>query len=436
LNDKVLIFTPQISPRLIYIFRFIFKEFIGAETDFTSDINLFSQFNGAKLNYSFEDIENCISVRPHFLLLEKGLRQHKISVTEWEGEKIFFQVHDKADIPFDLFAAAFYLVSRYEEYLPHEKDVYGRYDAVESIAFKGKFLQKPIVDIWAMRLKEIFLKKYPSIKLAQRSYKFISTIDVDNAFAYKGKGFVRTAGALLRSVINRDITDLSERVKAVLKLKPDPYDVFDYLIEIQKKYNTETVYFFLVADYGHNDKNVPVTNRDFVTLIKSVSDYAKVGVHPSFASNTSPEKIKVEIKRLTGIIHKEINSSRQHFLIFRLPDTYRLLAEAGITDEYSMGYASEPGFRAGTSVPFMFYDLMLEKETKLKVHPFCIMEATYKYYKYASPDIFLDEVEAIIHQVKKVNGTVCTLWHNDFISDYGEYKGWKIAFEKMIELAV
>ena len=110
--------------------------------------------------------------------------------------------------------------------------------------------------------------------------------------------------------------------------------------------------------------------------------------------------------------------------------------QLGITDDYTMGYASEPGFRAGTCTPFYFYDLKNEAETSLKIHPFCLMEATFKYYKDISPERAIEQMKPIIDEVKNVNGTLYTLWHNEFLSDVKDFKGWKRVFEEMVEYAV
>ena len=83
--------------------------------------------------------------------------------------------------------------SRYEEYLPHVKDVHGRYTAPESLAYNHGFLEKPVVDIWAYKLLAILKKKFPDYKYQERSYEYVSTIDIDNAFAYKHKNFIRSA---------------------------------------------------------------------------------------------------------------------------------------------------------------------------------------------------------------------------------------------------
>jgi muramoyltetrapeptide carboxypeptidase LdcA involved in peptidoglycan recycling len=170
------------------------------------------------------------------------------------------------------------------------------------------------------------------------------------------QGLVRTVGGYLKSLSQLDFKAISQRSKVLLGFEKDPYDTYDFQLEIQHKYNLKTLYFILFATYGKNDKNVPITSRKFCELIKSISDNAEVGIHPSYGSNYSQDRLPKEIKRLSKVLNREITKSRQHFLKLSFPETYHHLLELGITDDYTMGFASEIGFRAGICDSFNFYD--------------------------------------------------------------------------------
>src|SRR5436190_8549265 len=121
------------------------------------------------------------------------------------------------------------------------------------------------------------------------------------------------------------------------------------------------------------------------SLIKSLADYADIGIHPSYASNENRKQVKKEIRRLNKVLKREVTRSRQHFLKVTFPETYRTLIELDIEEDYSMGYASEIGFRASICTPFNFYDLDLDVETKLKLVPFMLMDGTMKDYMKLTP---------------------------------------------------
>ncbi|MEM9024825.1 MAG: polysaccharide deacetylase family protein, partial [Bacteroidota bacterium] len=160
------------------------------------------------------------------------------------------------------------------------------------------------------------------------------------------------------------------------------------------------------------------------------------GLHPSFGSNADPARLKLELERLSGVLHLEVRKSRQHFLKLSLPSTYRNLLDLGITDDYTMGYAAAFGFRASTSLPFYFYDLDQERETTLKVHPFCVMEATFKYYLRVPPEEALDHIRPMVQAVRDVNGSLMCVWHNDSLSNHRIWQGWQGLYEAMVQLSV
>jgi hypothetical protein len=431
----ILVYCQKITNRVRYIFNLMLCELAGADIKFTSDTEEFKAWTGAKISYHSQPVAGEIFFLSRPVLFENDIRDHEISVFGWEGIKVFFAAGKNSALPFDPFAAAFYLVSRYEEYLPHIKDQHERFDAKESLAYQKDFLNKPVINIWALKIREIIRERYPDLIFREHKYKFISTIDIDNAFAYREKGFVRTAGALARNLLQLDFEQLSERLNVLAGRIPDPYDTYDYQLQIQKKYGFPVIYFFLMADYGVNDKNVPVQSYRLQSLIKSLADYADAGIHPGYNSHQDFKKLKEEHARLKEILKREITKSRQHFLKLHLPDTCRNLIELDITDDYTMGYASRTGFRAGICSSFNFYDLDYDTETSLRMHPFAVMEGTLKYAMGIPPERAMEYIAPLIDEVKAVNGTFISLWHNESLSEDRLWKGWREVYEEMVKCA-
>ncbi len=432
----ILVYSPRITNRVKYIFHVIFHDILLSEVSFTTDEQEFLSYEGPKICYANQSLKEGLFFQSRPLLFESGIKDQNISVFQWNGLPAFYSTSRTSAFPFDPFAASFYLISRYEEYLPSIRDVHDRYEANQSLAWANGFLAIPVVNYWAEEVKKVIVGNYPQFTFPERKYKFISTIDIDNAYAYIEKGVLRTTGAYLRSVTKLDFKEVAERTKVLLGLSPDPYDTYEHQFAIQDKYDIRTIYFFLLGDYGVNDKNVPVTSRKFRSLIKRIGDRSDVGIHPSYGSNKNPQKLEEEIRRLSKILNREVTRSRQHFLKLTLPGTYRNLVDLDITDDYTMGYASEIGFRAGVCTPFNFYDLDLEIETKLTVHPFAVMEATLKYYMKLDPDQSLEKVKDLIKHVKAVKGTFITLWHNETLSDMKQWKGWKDLYEDIVKEAL
>lgn len=434
----LLIFTEKITKRVQYIFDLIFEGLLGIEFEITSKTDDFRQYEGIRINYSKTRFDDALFFRSADLLFETGIEGQELNFFRREGKpKAFFPVYDSDSVmPFDPFAASFFLVTRYEEYLPFMKDRFGRFDADQSVSLEQGILDQPLVNIWAEEIKKIMAAEFPGIRFTDRKYQYIPTIDIDSAFSYKYKGTVRTTGAMLRALANFQATDIIERFKVLMELKKDPFDTYDFQFQLQKKYDLNPIYFILYAQYGKYDKNIPVHNRNFQKLVKSLADYAEVGIHPSFDSNTSFKTLKSEIDRLSRILNREITKSRQHFLRLNFPTTYRNLINLDITDDYTMGYASVPGFRAGISDWFYFYDLDLETRTNLRVHPFQVMDGTLNDYMKKNREESLEIIKTLIDRIKDVNGTFISLWHNESLSNDKRWSGWHEVYAEMIRYAL
>ena len=429
----LLVYTPKITPRLTYTFRHFFKRVLQLEIEFTTEINKFVAHNGPKITYAKQPLSTEFFIQSHHLLFEQGVNDLDIYVHNWEETKCFFKVSDKSAVPFDVFAATFYLLSRYEEHIPHVKDEHERFPAKESIAYKNGFLDKPVIDIWAFKVKKLLQERFTDFEFKERTFTYLSTIDVDCAYAYKRKGFIRTVGGFIKDLFTLHLKQFWFRLLVLLNIKKDPFDSFDWLLKMQEKYDAKTIFFFLVSEYTTFDKNISAGNAKFQSLIKHVADYSDVGLHPSYFTMRDFDKLKKEKKRLESIINQQVTKSRQHYLRFDLPETFQNLVDLEIQEEHSMGYASHYGFRASTCTPFYFYDMEHEIQTPLKLFPFAVMDVTLKdYLQYSNKKSFQIMLQ-LAEEVKKVNGTFITLNHNETFNPYGRFKGWKSMYERLLK---
>lgn len=427
----ILVYSHKITHRTKYIFRLIFKDVLKTDVTFTDNKAKFETSNLPKINYSNHKIDSVIFFKSSYLLFENGIKEQEIEIFEHKQNKCFFRVSNESAMPFDVFAASFYLVTRYEEYLPQIRDQFDRFTASESLAFQQKFLKKPLINIWAIEIAEIVKTHYPEFVFPAQQFNSISTIDIDNAYAYKHKGILRIVAGLLYALVNGN--DFKQRLKVLLNITHDPYDTYNEQFEIHRKYKVKPIYFFLLGDYGVNDKNITPKNRKFQSLIKSLADYYEVGIHPSYASNNDVSILVKEINRLKNITHRDIKKSRQHFLKLTLPLTYRNLIDNDIFEDFTMGYSEQVGFRASICSPFYFYDLDTESQTNLKIFPFAVMEATLKYYLKMNTEEAIKEINELIETVKSVNGTFVSVWHNESLSNQSIWEGWKDVYVKMCE---
>lgn len=427
----LLVYTHKITPRLKYAFKQVFTRILGIPVDFTTTIEDFIAHDSLKMSYTRQPLSNEIFVRSHDILYEQGLSDVEISVQDWEETKCFFFNGDKSAIPFDIFSATFYLLSRYEEYLPHVKDQYGRFTAQESLAYKHDFLHQPVVDIWAYKFKKVFQENYPDFQFPERQYTIKPIIDVPSAYNFKLKGIMRTFGGTVKDLFSFNFKKLYYRYMVLFGLKRDTYDTFKYIINKQKHSQFKFLFFFLIGDYSTYDKGIDAQKKKFITLIKQVADYCQVGLKASYFALEDISILKKEKGRMEAILNTSLSASRHSFSKLNLPESYRNLVELEILEDYTMGYVNHPGFRAGTCTPFFFYDLDYEIQTPLKICSYHLLD--YSLLKFQS---LLDKKKAlneIIYQVKKVHGEFVPVFHNYTFSEVDRWKGYKDLFNIILE---
>jgi hypothetical protein len=429
----LILYTHSLTPRLQYICDFIANEWLPGKIDITSSLDKYQSYNGLKINYSHASIPgNELWIIPHGLLAETGIRPQETSCFETENYKAFFKTG--GEFPFDCLASSFYLLSRYEEYLPHSKDSYGRYGFENSLAYKEKFLNLPLVNIWMDRVVDLLKRKFPETKFKARTFTFLPTYDIDIAWSYKHKGWWRNLGGLLRSCIKGEWTLIKERIRVLRGNQKDPFDSFGWLNSLHEKYRLKPYYFFLVAEKrGRYDKNISPSSAVMKTLISDHATRYPIGIHPSWLSGDDDQLLKKEIETLSSITGGELLSSRQHYIRFNLPSGYRRLIEAGIRFDFSMGYGSINGFRASVASPFYWYDLEKDQPTELMLFPFCYMEANSFYEQKYSPTQALVEMKHYSGVVKMVSGYFIMIWHNSFLGTDQLYAGWKEVYEEFLK---
>jgi hypothetical protein len=433
---ELLIYCPQASARTRYIFDFIFKDILLLGYQLSDNRSDFEKYSGPKISYAPQAIAKEIHFKASGLLSENRITEPKIKFVQFGDDKVPFAV-ENSSLPFDIFSAAFYFVSRYEEYLPFTPDQHLRFQPHNSLQYQLGLLPRPIVDEWAMLLKNILLKAFPTLEFGKKQFQFIPTIDIDRAFLFKSHGLVRNTARFIKALLNTDTERLKKIIKTGINQQKDPFDVYDFLEKTHQKYGVKPYFFFLLSHQGHKDFDVNIHPNDALLqdIIRRCQKTAQVGIHPSYASNGNRLHIRQEKMRLEAILGRKVSQSRQHFLKIHLPKTYIELINEGISDDYSMGYAAEPGFRAGTCTPFYWYDLQLEKQSSLRVHPFAIMDATLRRYLKLQPQDAPAIIEQHIKAVKAVSGTFYSLWHNESLSETAEWKGWKFVYEYMLKEA-
>jgi hypothetical protein len=435
MDKTLIIYSKNITNRLFYALDIVLTRLNGISYQLTDNFDEFLSTDAYKINYSNFPSENSVHIIPNGLLFESAIKAIDPKYAKLHGLHCLFVTDPNNEVPFDIFSATFYMLTRYEEYLPFTPDEHGRFSGVQSVAWKFGFLEQPVVQQWALFLAKVLHARFKNITIKKQDFRIEATIDVDVAYAFSHRNFGRMFLASGRDFATLQWTRLLDRVLVGSGSKPDPFDTYSYIEMIHQKFGFPVNFFYLIGDYSHFDRNLPYDSPQVQNLIKSLNRRFSIGVHPSYQAFDDFEILKKEVNRLSSITGSPVTRSRQHFLRLSFPKTYHWLLKVGITDDYSMGYHDKPGFRAGISNPFPFYDLIKDSQTSLTIHPFAFMERTLKDRLFLDPDMALFKIQELIKHVKQVNGTFGTLWHNDSLSNYGEWKRWRYVYEVMLSMA-
>lgn len=428
----VLIYAHKTSARLQYTAAFIFKEVLRIPYSITEYQQGYEQSTSIKINYTGERILEDELIIPNYgLLHQAGIRKQAIEVFEMNGFPAFFKsTSDEDGFPFDIFSGIFYLISRYEEYLPYKADKYGRYSYGNSLAFQENFLHLPLVNIWLNYFAEYLKIRFPVFESNLPQFRFIPTYDVDRAYSWLQNGFLKNAAGTFQLLFTFRLRHFRSRMKVLTGRQKDPFDNFDWLNRLHGQYGLHPVYFFLVPNKNNSyDQSVSPANEKMQALIINTAKKYPVGLHPSWQSGDDYTLLGEEKKTLEKISGEPIEKSRQHYLRFSLPEGYRKLADAGITEDYSMGYGSINGFRASVAASFYWYDIEKEMQTKLKIFPFCYMDSAALNLELSADEAY-DELMEFYTICQDVQGTFITISHNHLLGN--DNPAWRSLYEKFL----
>lgn len=412
----ILIFTQKITPRKSYIFKQILTNILGLKIKFTSKIEEFIASKDLKFSYGRSRMGNEFFVQCSGLLNCQGVSELDIQVKDWDGVSCFFEVENTSDVPFDIFAASFYMLSRYEEYLPYQKNEMGFFPAEESLAFKHDFLHQPVVDLWAYKLKDILQRHFPDLEFPKRKFRKKYILSVAELYKYKKKGLVRNTGGALIDLFQLRVKSLFERMRAQFIWVQDPYDVYKELLQFSKTQKITWSFMFQLSDISRYNKNIGYNRQTYHAMIKSMGDYGKIGLLLGYEAIFDLKTLKKEKLRWEQIANRELEMAMTNDYGINLPDLYNNYDAVEIANDYSMCFSDKIGFRAGTCTSFRYYELKLERISPLKIHP-----AAFNSHSFVPSSFFevKTNLERLKAEIESVDGELIMIYKN---TDFSEEK--------------
>jgi len=384
----MLLFCEKHSSRLKYTLDYIFQERLGILYELCHDKDVFHSSNEEKMMYcktNESSNADIIYIKSTDFLYSKKITAIENDTADFQNSSLPFPTTDSS-FTIDPFANIFFHLSRYEEYHCNTRDEHNRFMAEESHAYKNNYLQKAVVDRIIISLRQIIKEKYPQISLREDKYSFTPSYDIDMAFAYKHKGFFINLAGFIISFLSFNFNDIGERFRVLTNKEKDPFDSFDYILEQHKKRALKGIFFIHCGNKRTAyDKSIPLRKAAMQKLLKILQKDNEIALHPSYFSLDKAHLIEEEKKELEKYLQEKVSKTRFHYLRFDVKKSFIDLENANISTDYSMCYASEPGFRAGTSRSFPWYDIKNEKQTNIRIQPFSIMDGSLKDYLKLEP---------------------------------------------------
>ncbi|MBK9177298.1 MAG: polysaccharide deacetylase family protein [Flavobacteriales bacterium] len=432
--QPVYIWMESPGPRARYAAQQLLGSMLGWELRWADSREALAGVDGPRMAYGGSSVDGAFHIKPCGYLDAAGTDAPDPLVVDVEGIPALFPVQG-GDLTFDPIAATFFLLARVEEWSTLPLDDHGRPLSDSLHAARHGYLHRPVVDEWALLIADRWRaidSRVPSVK---RAYDQVATVDLDNGFKYLGRPTWRTMGSGTRDLLRGDWEAVRERGRVLRGRSPDPYLLDDEVLGAFKASAARSIAFVLAADRGEWDHAVPVEEPAYAGYLQSLATRLEIGVHPSYQSSEVEGMTQGECARLGRILDRDVHLSRQHFLRFSTPGTFRTAVQLGIREEHSMGLHDRLGFRAGTCTPYAWYDLERDAPTSLIIHPFAVMDNTLRDKLGLTPDQAVEEARVIIEAVRRVRGTFTGLWHESFLARTGLNSPWRDAILTIIHEA-
>ncbi|MGB0376063.1 MAG: DUF7033 domain-containing protein [Flavobacteriaceae bacterium] len=425
------VYTSKKNTRIQYTFKHIFEGILAVPIQVSTNLQDFVAYSGPKFSYGPQALGNELFFEAHTLLFELGVTQPEVRVQSWEGFPAFFKVSENSALPFDLFAASFFLLSRYEEYQPHQVDNRGRFQPKQSLAVKHQFLEKPLVDIWAVKIFNLLCEGFPDLSLPKgKKPVFQPIFSIVSPYKFRLKSPFMVVWELLGYFFRFQFWEIADFWRVQMGRIDDPHGHYKELRKLTSTFANQPFMFFLFTPKGPNDNGVSPFNPNYRALVKENADYIPTSLLVSFESQLDPSQIPSEIKLFNEAIHRTVKSVVLHRGIRQLGTTYIGLSEAELQHDYSMCYTQLVGYRASTAVPFYFYDLTHERLSSLKIHP---VVATEEALKQRSPKKAFDTLNRLYHNLPTSTAQFCVHFSNRILNPQVREMSWRKLFINFIQ---
>ena len=340
------------------------------------------------------------------------------SITSIFGRHYYSQTPKEIIFGVDLFASAFFMLTRWEEYARPDRDTYGRFPAAAALAVRAGFIDRPVVNEYAELIWQMLVRLGWSQPRKSRTARLHLSHDIDHPrLWWTPADRARTlAGSLFR---RKNPREAAWWIRHHLFRPSDPYDIFEDWMAFSEANNIAAHFNFLSDRPPESDCYYPLQHPFIRNLIKKITERGHtIGFHPSREAFANPQVFQRELDSLRRISPQPVLTGRQHYLCFSAPHTWQRWEDAGMKWDSTLGYSELEGFRCGICQEFPVFNFLTRKTLLLREKPLLAMDVTLAQYRRYSPAQGYDRLQALSRQVKKHGGEFVLLWHNSSWNTY------------------
>ena len=351
---------------------------------------------------------------------------------------------DNASLGLDVFGSAFFLLTRYEELAIPQRDSHERFTASSSLATQANFLMRPLVNEYLEVLWAALTQVFPQLQRKPRTFRLIVSHDVDQPFGGAGRSPMRVARSVASDLRKGRSPVLAfERVSAWLthNFAGDPCNTFDYLMRESEKRGLASAFYFICGHSGGAiDGDYDLSHPRIQSLMQSIHDRGhEIGLHPSYNTFRSPERLAEEFARLRATaatlgIDQPAWGGRQHYLRWQNPITWQLWNDAGLAYDSSLAFSDSIGFRGSVCYEYPVFNLTTRQKLTLRERPLVVMEVSlwdYMGIPENETDSALTRISPLLEASKRYNGDFTLLWHNHNF----RFPAQKRLYEQLLDFA-
>jgi len=403
-------------PERKYILDVVFIEFLGLDY---------------QLEIISNDYEIILSNNKKLIIKDKFFNNYPNDLEYLKEENI-----PKSIKELDIFAACFFMLTRWEEYVNKTRDKHNRFPAYASLAYKEGLLSRPIVNEYVKELKKKLLELDETLLFKKREFKITLTHDVDAPLIHYS--FIKHVKSSILDILQRKSIKLfCERnidyIFTKLKLKNDAFDTFDYLMDISEKIGVKSYFFFMGKGVTSYDNMYNSSHPFIINLIQKIKDRGHyIGIHPTYDAYNNAIQFKQEKEELEKNLQTKIEFGREHYLRFEVPTTWQIWEDNKMKWDSTLSYADKEGFRCGVCYEFSVFNVITRKKLQLKEKPLIVMEGTFTtYQKEMLPEEMERKIVHLLEKVREYNGEFVFLWHNSSFRT-NEWKKFANIYEKVL----